>query len=102
MIGDNITHYRIEKKLGEGGMGEVYLAEDSSLKRHVALKFLPPHLQQDTDALKRFLREAESAASLEHPYICNIKALPKSMIFILYRSNDKIAINQRKYFRKNK
>ncbi|UCF37336.1 MAG: protein kinase [Acidobacteriota bacterium] len=78
MIGDNITHYRIEKKLGEGGMGEVYLAEDSSLKRHVALKFLPPHMQQNTDALKRFLREAESAASLEHPYICNIKAFSQT------------------------
>jgi len=72
MIGTTIAHYRIEEKLGEGGMGRVYRARDSKLNRKVALKFLSPHLQQDDVALKRFLREAKSAAAIDHPYICNI------------------------------
>ena len=72
MIGRTISHYKIIDKLGEGGMGEVFLAEDTSLDRKVALKFLPDFMQQDPVAEKRFLREAKSAAALDHPYICKI------------------------------
>ena len=72
MIGQTISHYRVLEKIGEGGMGEVYLAEDTSLDRKVALKFLPDYLQADEVAQKRFLREAKSAAALDHPYICKI------------------------------
>jgi serine/threonine protein kinase/tetratricopeptide (TPR) repeat protein len=78
MIGTTISHYRIVEKIGQGGMGEVFRAEDTSLNRTVALKFLPEHLQEDLLARKRFLREAESAAALEHPYICNIKEVSQT------------------------
>jgi serine/threonine-protein kinase len=72
MIGELVSHYRIVGKIGQGGMGEVFLADDTSLHRKVALKFLPPALQQDAAARKRFLREAHSAAALDHPFICHI------------------------------
>ena len=72
MIGQTISQYKVLEKVGEGGMGEVYLAEDTSLKRKVALKFLPASLADDPIAHKRFLREAESAAGLDHPFICHI------------------------------
>jgi serine/threonine-protein kinase len=78
MIGTTVGRYRIVEKIGQGGMGEVFLAEDASLKRKVALKFLPEHLQEDDVARRRFLREAESAAALEHPYICNIKEVNRT------------------------
>ncbi len=67
MIDERLSHYRIVAKIGEGGMGEVFLADDTSLQREVALKFLPPALQQDATARRRFLREAHSAAALDHP-----------------------------------
>src|SRR5512143_3908125 len=78
MIGKTISHYRILEKIGQGGMGEVFLADDTSLHRKVALKFLPPDMQQDAAAHKRFLREAHSAAALDHPFICHINEVAES------------------------
>ena len=70
--GDKIQHYEIVRLLGRGGMGEVYLARDSFLDRNVALKFLPDELENDPRMRERFLREAKSAAALDHPFICKI------------------------------
>jgi len=96
MIGTNILHYRILKKIGEGGMGVVYLAEDTKLKRQVAIKFLPHHISDNSDERKRFEIEAQAAAALNHPNISHIYAIEETddEIFIVMEYIDGMELKE--------
>ncbi len=104
MIGETISHYKILDKLGEGGMGVVYKAQDTRLDRVVALKFLARHLTQDEEGRRRFIREAKAAASLDHSHICTVYEIDEAsdQIFIAMAYvagqglNDRIAAGPQK------
>ncbi|MCG3156452.1 MAG: Serine/threonine-protein kinase PknD [bacterium] len=98
MIGHIISHYQVCAKLGEGGMGVVYKAEDTKLQRHVAIKFLPPELTRNAEAKQRFIQEARTASALDHPNICTIYEFSETedgQLFIVMAYYDQESLKSR-------